>query len=224
MQLQSGHRAVFDVDGVLLDFYGGAAHILEEMLGRRMVKVDDRPATRHRYGLTDAEYQQMRVVMRTHAHGWANLPVLPGAVEAIQRVMAAGLEVSFLSSCGQSLFELRRANLDALGLSACGLVCVEDADKNAKGQVLARLQPVVFVDDHMKMLAQAPLVPERVWIDHGCSLELDHDGVPLIERHQVERKTSIASWVEPFLARLASRSPPDACDFALTRRRTAPAA
>lgn len=43
---------VSDVDGVLLDFYAGAARVLEEMLGRPIVKVDPRPATRHRYGLT----------------------------------------------------------------------------------------------------------------------------------------------------------------------------
>lgn len=95
----------------------------------------------------------MRVVMRTHAHGWANLPTLPGAVDAIASLQAAGKRVVFLSSCGQSLFDLRRANLDRLGLANCELICVEDADKNAKGEVLDRLAPAAFIDDHMKMLA-----------------------------------------------------------------------
>lgn len=37
---------VSDVDGVLLNFYKGAARVLQDMLGRPMVKVDDRPATK----------------------------------------------------------------------------------------------------------------------------------------------------------------------------------
>lgn len=193
-------KVVLDVDGVVLDFYKGAARVLEEMLGRPMIKVDNRPATKYRYGLTDKQYQDMRVVMRSHPHGWRNLPVLAGAVEAIEKMQSAGYKVSFLSSCGQSLFDLRRENLDALGLYDCELICVEDADKNAKGVVLSRLQPVAFVDDHMKMLAQATMVKERVWIDHGCSLELDPDGVPLVERHSVIRVPSLANWTHQFLS------------------------
>lgn len=199
-------QVVLDVDGVVLDFYRGAARVLEEMLGRPMVKVDDRPATRYRYGLTMEEYQQMRVVMRTHPHGWGNLPVLPGAVDAIERLIAQGAEVSFLSSCGQALFELRRANLDLLGLSHCPLICVEDGDKNAKGVVLQELRPQVFVDDHMKMLSQAPFVPDRVWIDHGCSLELDAEGVPYLDNHAVHRTPSLAEWADGFLLAKAPES------------------
>lgn len=195
-------QIVLDVDGVVLDFYGGAARVLEEMLGRPMVKVDPRPATKYRYGLTTEEYQEMRVVMRTHAHGWSNLPTLPGAIESIQRLMNAGKQVSFLSSCGQSLFDLRRENLDRLGLSNCPLICVEDADKNAKGVVLEKIRPGVFMDDHMKMLAQAACVPERVWIDHGCSLELTSEGVAYVDLHPVQRVSSVEEWTEAFLARL----------------------
>lgn len=196
---------VMDVDGVVLDFYKGAARVLEEMLGRPMVKVDPRPATKYRYGLTDEEYQRMRVVMRTHEHGWGNLPTLPGAVEGIHRLIKSGKTVAFLSSCGQSLFDLRRENLDRLGLSHCALMCVEDADKNAKGVVLEKIRPGVFMDDHMKMLAQATCVPERVWIDHGCSLETNSEGVPFIDLHPVQRVASVDEWVSG----LFSRSHPD---------------
>lgn len=194
---------VSDVDGVVLDFYKGAARVLEEMLERPMVKVDPRPATRYRYGLTMDEYQRMRVVMRTHPHGWGNLPTLPGAVEAIHALKRAGHPVVFLSSCGQSLHDLRRQNLDRIGLTDCELICVEDADKNAKGVVLNRLRPVAFIDDHMKMLAQASKVPERVWIDHGCSLELDPTGRPYIDTHRVVRTPSLAKWAPDFLRRQA---------------------
>lgn len=190
---------VSDVDGVLLDFYAGAARVLEGMLGRPMVQVDPRPATRHRYGLTDDEYQQMRAVMRTHPHGWGNLPTLPGAVEAIHRLNRAGHPVTFLSSCGQSLHDLRRANLDRLGLAHCDLICVEDADKNAKGVVLDALRPVAFIDDHMKMLAQATAVPTRVWIDHGCSLEVSPSGAPWLDTVPVFRTPSLAGWVDAWV-------------------------
>ena len=198
---------VSDVDGVLLDFYKGAARVLEDMLGRPMVKVDDRPATKYRYGLTDEEYQQMRQVMRTHPHGWGNLPTLPGAVETIHRLNEAGHPVAFLSSCGQSLFDLRRQNLDLLGLSHCELICVEDKDKNAKGLVLERLKPVAFIDDHMKMLAQANLVPNRVWIDHGCSLETDANGEPWIATVPVFRTPSLEAWADAWLPALPEVHP-----------------
>lgn len=203
-----GGLVVSDVDGVVLDFYRGAARVLEGMLGRRMVKVDDRPATKYRYGLTDEQYQQMRVVMRTHPHGWGNLPVLPGAVEAIHRLNRAGHPVTFLSSCGQSLYDLRRANLDRIGLAHCELICVEDKDKNAKGEVLDQLQPIAFIDDHMKMLIQATQVPHRVWIDHGCSLETDPQGRPWIETHRVHQTPSLAAWVEGWVPAVAQQPTP----------------
>lgn len=196
---------VSDVDGVLLDFYSGAARVLKDMLGRPMVKVDDRPATKFRYGLTDEQYQAMRQEMRTHPNGWGNLPTLPGAVEAIHRLNRAGYAVLFLSSCGQSLFDLRRQNLDRLGLEHCQLVCVEDHDKNAKGVVLDQLRPAAFIDDHMKMLAQAGSVPHRVWIDHGCSLELDPDGQPWINTVPVFRTPSLAAWAGHWVRGLNDR-------------------
>lgn len=193
---------VSDVDGVVLDFYKGAARVLEEMLGRPMVKVDNRPATRYRYGLTREEYQRMRHVMRDHPHGWGNLPTLPGAVEAIRRLRKAGHEVVFLSSCGQSLYGLRRQNLDLIGLKDCRLICVEDAEKHAKGRILERLNPQAFIDDHMTMVSQATFVPELVWIDHGCSLEIDPaTGRPFIQSVQAVRTPSLARWVDGFLAR-----------------------
>ena len=190
---------VSDVDGVLLDFYSGAARVLEDMLQRPMVKVDDRPATRFRYGLTMEEYQRMRMVMRDHPHGWANLPTLPGAVAAIRALNEAGHEVVFLSSCGQSLNDLRRENLDRLGLAHCKLICVEDGDKNAKGAVLDRLKPVAFIDDHMKMLVQAQNVPNRVWIDHGCSLEVDAEGRSYLDQVSVFRTPSLRAWARAWL-------------------------
>jgi hypothetical protein len=121
---------VLDVDGVLLDFYQGAASILAEMLGRAIVRVSDKPATRHRYGLTEQEYQDMRALMREHHQGWRNLPTLPGAVEAVRMLRQSGYDVAFLTSCGQSIFDLRRQNLDHLGLKDCELVCVEDCANN----------------------------------------------------------------------------------------------
>lgn len=197
---QAAHTLVFDVDGVVLDFYGGAKRVLEDMLQRPMVVVDPRPATKHRYGLTDDEYHGMREVMRTHAHGWKNLPVLPGAVESLLQLQAHGHRAMFLSSCGQSLYDPRRENLDRLGLGNCELICVEDKDKNAKGVVLDKIRPLVFVDDHMKMLAQATSVKHRVWIDHGCSLEIDPATQrPYLEDHAVERVSSIRSWITHWL-------------------------
>lgn len=212
---QMAHTLVFDVDGVVLDFYAGAKRVLEDMLQRPMVVVDPRPATKYRYGLTDAEYQAMRETMRTHAHGWRNLPVLPGAVEGLLSLQEQGHRVMFLSSCGKSLYDPRRENLDRLGLANCELICVEDKDKNAKGVVLEKIRPIAFVDDHMKMLAQASFVKHRVWIDHGCSLEIDPvTQRPYIDDHAVERVKSIRSWIAYWLQSNLLQEP-----AVLTRRR-----
>lgn len=192
---------VSDVDGVVLDFYKGAARVLQDMFNRDMPVVDNRPATRYRYGLTMEQYQQMREVMLTHPHGWANLPTLPGAVEAIEQLNAAGHEVVFLSSCGQKLYDLRRQNLDAIGLGQCRLICVEDHQPNSKGEILNQLSPKAFIDDHVKMLIQAPDGLEKVWIDHGCDMELDEDGVPYVYRITVSRHGSLSNWAQDFLAR-----------------------
>ena len=191
----------FDVDGVLLDFYRGAARVAGEHFQRPMVKVSGKPATKHRYGLTEAEYQELRTVMLSHHHGWRNLPPLPGAVEAVQQLKNAGNEVVFLTSCGERMQQSRKENLIELGLSDCPLICVEDGHDN-KGRILRKLRPVAFVDDHEKMLIQAPFVPERVFIDHGCDPQEDEQGRPL-DRSAFHCVPSLAHWANHWLSQSA---------------------
>lgn len=188
---------VFDVDGVLLDFYRGAASVASEHFKRPMVKVSGKPATKHRYGLTEDEYQELRTVMLTHHRGWGNLPPLPGAVEAVRALKHSGHEVMFLTSCGQRMQEARAQNLVTLGLADCPLICVEDGPDN-KGSILRKLRPVAFVDDHEKMLHQAPFVPERVFIDHGCDPQEDEHGQPL-DRSAFHCVPSLSHWAQHWL-------------------------
>ena len=108
----------------------------------------------------------------------------------------------------------RRPAHAPLALAICMAICApalaasaEDKDKNAKGLVLERLKPVAFIDDHMKMLAQANLVPNRVWIDHGCSLETDANGEPWIATVPVFRTPSLEAWADAWLSALPEVHP-----------------
>jgi hypothetical protein len=65
--------------------------------------------------------------------------------------------------------------------------------------VLARLKPVAFVDDHLKMLAQARGVPHRVWVDHGLEAETDEEGRRLVDHVDVIRVAGLLEWAEQFV-------------------------
>lgn len=176
-----------DVDGVLLDFDAGMRKLGQRVLGRTLV-----PRTRHfplgqRYGLTQDEDRRLWDALSLD--GFRDLPLLPGADDAVRRLRDAGLAIHLVTGIAPTLADVRLANLQDHGITVDGIVCVGHGLAR-KDEALARLAPIAFVDDRLNHLAAAPFVPHRVWIDHG---DEQYDHSPEVATH---RATRLLDWVE----------------------------
>jgi hypothetical protein len=198
---------VLDVDGVMVDYYAAIREVGSAVLGRVLVETSLAPSALHRFGLSEKEYGLVRERLYTHPRGWRNMTPLPGAVEAVRHLRSAGFDVVFLTACPMKARALREENLIGLGLSDCTVLCVEESDPDNKGAVLEALRPLAFVDDHLRMLHQAPFVPRRVWVDGGCEVEWDAKGIPF-DTAPFEITPDLATWVEGFLKNLSPEESP----------------
>lgn len=181
--------AALDVDGVLLDFLGGYEAVGAHVLGRQLVRRNNAYSLDLRYGLTVAEDQAIRKGLETHAMGWAGLPALAGAVEAFVALQRLGFSIHLVTAIDVQWRDARLENLRRLGLTPDSIDCV-GATQVSKAQALARLNPVMFVDDRLHLLHDAPFVPNRVWVDTGD----DQEGQVVTE--DIVQVTSLHQWVK----------------------------
>lgn len=182
--------AALDADGVLLDFNGGFLQVAQEVLGRPLRQLSNAYRMSPRYGITQAERNQVWLEMIHHPSGWRNLPPIPGAIEAVARLRAWGLRIQVVTAIPTALIDLRMANFEQHGLVIDGIDCVGDAP--SKRPFLIPRRPLMFVDDRLSLVHEADFVPHAVWVNTGDDQESQglHEGI-------VET-SSLARWVEDF--------------------------
>ena len=194
------NRAVLDGDGVILDFDGSFAKVACDVLGRSVAKACQKYSLDERYGLTKAEFGRVWDAMEDHDSGWAGLAILPGAAQAVQQLKAHGLEVYMVTGIASRLASVRLANLARYGIELDGIECVGDG-LASKADEVAKIAPVMFVEDRLRLLHESHFVPDRVWIDHGD----DQDGHVVTE--DIIRCTSLSQWVNQWSLRHARPTP-----------------
>ena len=186
--------AVLDCDGVLLDFDRCYAQVASDALGRPVAKLCNQYALHHRYGLTDAEAKRVWSALDDHELGWAGLRPLPGASAAVAKLRAHGMRIHLVTAIEDRLAQTRLANLLAHEIQPDGIDCV-GSPTASKAKVLGRLLPGMYVEDRLRLLHEAPFVPDRVWVDHGDS----QDGFEVTE--DIIQVRSLASWVDQWAIR-----------------------
>lgn len=149
-----------DVDGVLVEFLSGFERAFEATIGRPAVRISPSWALDVAYGISAAELDAVwRAVAAMHIY--RDLPPLPGAFEALRMLDDAGYEVHAVTAIEPQYWDDRYENLSALGFKGNSIHAVGHGPKTP---VLQQLRPVLFADDQVKHLHQAPFVPNRVWI------------------------------------------------------------
>lgn len=157
-----------DADGVMVDFLAGFELALKLVRGEPVHRRTTDWCLATAYGLTTAEHDEAWRLFEAHRL-IAELPPMPGAVEAIHALHDAGHPVHVVTAIQPRYLADRMHNFKQLGLPltqvhATGRDGVHSPHSASKQTVLRQLQPVLFVDDQVMHLNQAPFVPHRVWV------------------------------------------------------------
>lgn len=156
-----------DADGVLVDFLPAFEHALSLLRGEPVRRQTTAWDLADAYGLSPAEHTEAWRLFDVHRL-YAELSALPGAVEATRALRDAGHPVHVVTAIQPRYLADREHNFKRLGLPitrthATGVAGVV-GQHTSKRAVLRELQPVLFADDQVIHLNQAPFIPHRVWI------------------------------------------------------------
>lgn len=149
-----------DCDGVLLDFHVGYASAWERAFGQAPAERDplaywpiDRWAVER---LTPERRPLFRAAF--DAHFWATLPPIDGALDACQRLHAAGFELVCVSALELEFESARLRNLRDLGFPIERVIATGNAEgaRSPKADAIEHLNPIAFVDDYLPYLRGLP--------------------------------------------------------------------
>lgn len=158
-----------DCDGVLLDYNRGYGAMWEQYFG--VTLSENEPLAYHA-----THFWGLEALAKDHGfwdhfdqHGWSNMPAMPGAVEACQRLAAAGHTLVCITSMPAHRAEMRLANLKALDFPIEQVIATgshADRTANPKREAIEILKPDWFVDDELLKLKDLGRV-RCVLIDPG---------------------------------------------------------
>ena len=149
-----------DCVGVLLDFHLGYASAWERAFGQFPVELDPLaywPMDRWKVERLDPE---RRAVFRSafDDYFWTTMPPIDGAVQACQRLHAAGYDLVCVSALEREFETARMRNLRNLGFPIERVIATGNAEgaRSPKADALEALQPVAFVDDYLPYMRGVP--------------------------------------------------------------------
>lgn len=157
-----------DADGVMVDFLKGFEQALLLLRGEPTHRQTTDWDLATAYGLSPTEHDEAWRIFDANRF-IAELPPMPGAVEAIHALHEAGHPIHVVTAVQPRYLADRKHNFKQLGLPitythATGRNDTLTPHSASKQAVLRQLKPVVFVDDQLLHLNQAPFVPHRVWV------------------------------------------------------------
>ena len=150
-----------DADGVLLDYNLAYAGAWERAFGRR-------PQLRNplaywameRWGVPSLEGDALQRFRNCFdAQYWSTVPAIHGAVQACEKMVAAGYELVCVSALKPEFAQARQSNLRALGFPIEQVIATSNSVQSGtspKAQALMQLQPVAFVDDFLPYFQGVP--------------------------------------------------------------------
>jgi phosphoglycolate phosphatase-like HAD superfamily hydrolase len=149
-----------DADGVLVDLHLGYASAWERAFGVYPAERDPQaywPMDRWQVEALDAE---QRLVLRAQFDEpfWASLSAIPGAVEACQRLDAAGYELVCVTALEARFQAARLHNLRSLGFPIKRVLATGhvEGERSPKADAIEKLRPLAFVDDYIAYMRGIP--------------------------------------------------------------------
>lgn len=144
-----------DCDGVLLDYNLAYAKVWERFTGVYPKELDPKA-----YWHKDRwSVQQLAGEHLAHfraffdAEFWSNIPSIPGAVGACQRLHEHGYELVCVTALNKTLADARLKNLRDHGFPIEKVHAVDAGQPSPKKAIVHELNPVAFVDDYLPYMS-----------------------------------------------------------------------
>lgn len=146
-----------DADGVMLDFDAAYVNLWEKVFGYRPKEIN--PDAYWAFDRYDIPYLEGAELQHFKKHFdddfWLNVPAIPGAAEAVNRLYNAGYDVCCVSALPVDYADHRQLGLYRQGFPVMNVYAVgapADAAQfhgSNKADVLNALKPICFVDDYL---------------------------------------------------------------------------
>lgn len=150
-----------DADGVLLDYNTAYASAWERAFGQRPRLKD--PQAYWAVDRWDVDVLQGEALQQFRAsldgQFWSSVPAVKGAVQACEKLIAAGYELVCVSALKPEFAQARQTNLQQLGFPIERVIATHNAGGKGlspKAEALSQLQPVAFVDDFLPYFEGVP--------------------------------------------------------------------
>lgn len=159
---------VLDCDGVVLDFDLVFPHVAQDVLGHELPleRKSNEYSLDLRYGLSQQDMLRVLDAYAEHEKGWAGLPLIAGADEVIKDLQGRGHPVHMVTGIDNCMRVRRIENLAKHEIEVDAVHCV-GMGHSSKEQVIREINPIVFVDDRLRLLHECSFVPHRVFVDRG---------------------------------------------------------
>ena len=160
-----------DADGVLLDYNRAYAHAWQRAFGEFPAERDPQAYWAiDRWAVTQLSDELLaRFRASFDADFWRNVPALPNAVDACQRLSAAGYELVCVSALPLEFAQARLNNLKQHGFPIERVIATSNAghqggERSVKADALQALRPAAFVDDFLPYFNGVPQDMHRALI------------------------------------------------------------
>ncbi|MEX8193457.1 HAD family hydrolase [Comamonas guangdongensis] len=166
-----------DADGVLLDYNLAYASAWERAFGGRpQLRNPQAYWAMDRWTVESLQGEALQSFRRSFdAQFWSTVPAIAGAVQACEKLVAAGYELVCVSALKPEFAQARQANLQRLGFPIERVMATSNHAQpghSPKARTLAQLRPAAFVDDFLPYFEG---VPAQI---HAALILREQDGSP----------------------------------------------
>ena len=160
--------AVFDADGVLVDFIRSFKEQASQLLNRKVANEHNTWCTKTRFKLTDSENKYIWSNL-----DWSKFHIYENVTKSINIFKREGYLIVILTAAPENIKEQRIQCFKKNNLFYDHLFFVENG--TSKFPKLCKLKPDFFIDDHFQHINEAieANVPDIFFCDNGYDFEKD---------------------------------------------------
>ena len=152
--MKNSKLIALDADGVLLNYNLAYATGWERAFGQRPVLHNPKAYwALGRWNLPTLQGKELEHLRASFDEQfWSSVPALDGAVQACEKLVAAGYELVCVSALQPRFAQARQANLHALGFPIDKVIATSNqgfAGRSPKAEAIDQLKPAAFVDDFL---------------------------------------------------------------------------
>lgn len=191
----------FDADGVLIDYHQAYAAAYTRAFGTPTPVVDPLAYwPKERYGIPHLKGSDLALFRAEfHEQCWESMSALPGAVDALLSLSAAGYDLVCVSAVSPERRLARMRNLRQLGFPIHEVhACHGVYDKiSPKALTLNELMPAAFIDDFLPYFRGVDLRIHRALLDRSPNGSPNHseERSQLVDSTHPDVSTFAQNWL-----------------------------